>query len=173
MDDPIAPQRQSGPKKSRRFLLGVFLFLMLAVVSTVGACAWYFWSHPCEVDTVRDASALLVTKRNTYDDAYQFATTVSRASLEHPVNSLKMIFMDTQDMDVPACMQTAKNELIDYMRTVNRAFDAYRAGESDPAVRELINQAETHYDNFAVELKAVNRCAPLCIPYLSTARLRR
>lgn len=131
---------------------------------------WYFSSHPCEVLTVKDVSGRLITKRNMYDHAYQFATTVSRTSLEHPVNSLKLILMDTQDIEVPACMQTAKGELIDYMGKVIRAFGAYGAGEEDNVIWDLINQAEMHYDNFAAELEAVNKCAPFCIPYVSGAR---
>ena len=172
MNDLESPLSEGSVKRFHRFLLLTTFLVMLVLVSFAATYAWYFWTHPCEVETVREASARLVTKRNTYDHAYQFATTVSRTSLEHPVNSLKLIFMDTQDMDVPVCMQRAKEELIEYMGTVIRAFDAYGAGEADPAIWDLINIAETHYDNFSAELEAVNKCAPYCFPYISSARLR-
>ena len=72
--------------------------------------------------------------------------------------------MDTQQVAVPVCMRTAKNELIDYMGTVIRAFQAFGAQEDDIAVRDLINQSETHYDRFKTELDAVRECAPFCLP---------
>jgi hypothetical protein len=72
--------------------------------------------------------------------------------------------MDTNDVTVPACMQPAKNELINYMQTVIRAFHAFGAGEPDAAVRELIAQSNNHYLNFTAELDAVNKCAPFCFP---------
>jgi len=72
--------------------------------------------------------------------------------------------MDTQEIVVPACMQTAKNELINYMGTVISAFQAYRAGEADATIRGFIKQSDTQYANFNAELKAVNKCAPFCLP---------
>jgi hypothetical protein len=61
-------------------------------------------------------------------------------------------------------MRTAKNELIDYMGTVIRAFQAFGAQEADSTVRDLIDQSEMHYDDFKMELDAVRECAPFCIP---------
>ena len=72
--------------------------------------------------------------------------------------------MDTQEVGVPACMQTAKTELINYMDAVIRAFHAFGALEADETIRGLKNQSEKHYDNFITELEAVNECAPFCIP---------
>ena len=169
----LSLRKQPDAGRSRRFLLPAIGLLALVFIAVGGAYTWYLWSHPCDVDAVREASARLITKRNTYDHAYQFATTVSRTSLEHPVNSLKLIFMDTQDMNVPACMQTAKDELIAYMGTVIRAFGAYGAGEANSMIQDLIDQAEIHYDNFTAELEAVDKCAPFCIPYVSSARPRK
>jgi hypothetical protein len=173
MKNSLLPPVQNAAEKSSRFLLPVILVLVLVLVSAAGIYTWYFWYRPCEVNALREASTFLLTQRNTYDEAYQFATTASRTSLEHPVSTLKLILMDTQPVEVPSCLQTAKDELIDYMGTVIRAFGAYGAGEADQVIWDLINQAETYYDNFAAELEAVNECAPFCIPYVSRARLRR
>jgi hypothetical protein len=113
---------------------------------------------------VKDASARLIRQRNSYDHAYQFATGASRTAVVRPVAELQQILMDTQDVPVPACMRTAKAELINYMGTVIRAFLAYGAEESDATVRGLIDQSEAYYDNFNTELEAVDECAPFCIP---------
>jgi hypothetical protein len=72
--------------------------------------------------------------------------------------------MDTQAVDVPLCMQTAKHELLDYMATVIRAFQAFGVGEQNATIRDLLGQSDRHYTNFRKELDAVNKCAPFCIP---------
>ena len=107
---------------------------------------------------------MLVTQLTMYDGVFQVAVTASRTSPDHPVNTLKQIFMDTQEMPVPACMRTAKNELLNYMGAVINAFQSYRAGEADATVRGWIKQSDAEYTNFQAELKAVNKCAPFCLP---------
>ena len=80
------------------------------------------------------------------------------------MTELQQILMDTQELVVPACMHTAKDELIQYMATVIRAFLAHGTQETSAVVRSLINESEAHYENFRMELKAVRGCAPFCIP---------
>lgn len=75
------------------------------------------------------------------------AITAFRTSPDHPVNTMKQIFMDTQEVPVPACLQTAKDELINYMGTVILAFQAYREGEADARVRDLISQSNAQYEH--------------------------
>jgi hypothetical protein len=159
MDNPALLDARKPMQKLRRFLL--LLILLVAATSTY---AWYSIYRACEVSAVEKASVLLVRQRDRYDHTYQFATSASRDATVRPVAELQQILMDTQQVGVPVCMQTAKDELIDYMGTVIRAFDAFGAQETDSTVRELINQSETHYDNFATEVEAVKACAPLCIP---------
>jgi len=120
--------------------------------------------NPCEVASVKETTTILVTQLTMYDGVFQVAATASRTSPDHPVNTLKQIFMDTQEISVPACMRTAKNELINYMGTVISAFQAYRAGDADTTVRGLIEQSDMQYADFKAELKAVNECAPYCVP---------
>jgi hypothetical protein len=116
------------------------------------------------MNAVKEASARLVRQRDSYDHTYQFATSASRDAVVRPVAELQQILMDTQDVAVPACMNLAKAELIDYMGTVIRAFQAFGAQETDAIVRDLIDASEKHYDNFTAELDAVNACTPFCIP---------
>lgn len=165
MDNPALLETQDTVQKSSRFLLPVSALIVLLIVAAVGTYTWYYLYNPCEVNAVKDTTAFLISQRNSYDNAYQFAATASRASLDRPVNTLKQIFMDTQEVIVPACMQTAKNELINYMGSVIRAFQAFGAQEADATIRDLVNQSDTHYENFTAELEAVNKCAPFCAPW--------
>ena len=151
-------------EKSNRFRWLAATLTALIFLAAVSTYAWVYRWNPCEEQAVKEASAFLTAQLAMYDGQYQFTTTVYRSGLDAPVYKLQQIFMNTQAVEVPACMQSAKNELLDYMRTVIRAFDAFGAGEEDTTIRELIDQANTHYDNFNAELEAVDRCAPFCLP---------
>jgi hypothetical protein len=161
---PMDLQQQSKPKdilrKSLRYLVPVLIF----VAAAVGAYTWFSLIRPCEATVVERASVLLIDQRDRYDHTYQFATSASPDAVIRPVAELQQILMDTQDVAVPACMQTAKTELVHYMGTVIHAFVAYGAREPETAVRKLIIESEMYYDNFNTELEAVKECAPFCIP---------
>jgi len=150
-------------QKSRRFPFLVSVFIVLFIVITAGAYTWYSLSSSCEVDAVEEVSTILISQVKMYDNVYQSATAATQTSVVVPLAVLQQILMDTQQVAVPACMQTAKTELINYMKTVIRAFMAYSAQEANTVVRGLIEQSETHYANFSTELKEVKKCAPYCI----------
>jgi hypothetical protein len=152
-----------------RWLMGALLVLLVGGTA-LGAYTRYFLRASCAVDAVQEASVFLTTQLNLYDRVYQVAVTASRTAPDHPVNTLKQIVMDTQEVAVPVCVQTAKNELTNYMSTVILAFQAYRAGEADATVRRLIEQSETQYLNFKAEMRAVNECAPYCLPSFGELR---
>ena len=164
MSNPAQLKAQGTAQKSNRFLWLASILIVLLVIAPVGIYTWRYLYNPCEVGAVKEASTILVTQLTTYDGVFQVAATASQTSPDHPVNTLKQIFMDTQEISVPACMRTAKNELINYMGTVIGAFQAYRAGEADATIRGLIKQSDGQYANFKAELKAVNKCAPYCFP---------
>jgi len=165
MDNPAPLKaRATVQKKLRRFLLPASLLIVLFIVAAAGTYAWYSLVRPCEVTAVEEASALLFSQLKRYDDVYQVATAASRTSVVLPVSVLQRTLIDTQQVVVPACMQTAKDELLNYMGTVIRAFQAYGVGETDATVRGLIDESETHLDIFRTELKTVKECAPYCIP---------
>ena len=157
-------ETQEPVQKSNRFLLLASVLIVLLIVAAVGMYTWFFVYNSCEVDAVQEASTILVTQLKTYDGVFQVAATASRTSPDHPVNTLKQIFMDTQEISVPSCMKTAKTELINYMETVISAFQAYRAGEAEATILGLVKQSDAQYANFKAELKAVNKCAPYCFP---------
>lgn len=149
-------------KKPRRFLWSVGALILFVIIASV-TYAWYSLQRSCEVNAVEEASARLVRQRDSYDHSYQFATSASRDAVVRPVAELQQILIGTQEVAVPVCLQTAKDELISYMGTVIRAFQAYGAQEPDATVRGLLDQSNTHYNNFHTELDVVNKCAPLCL----------
>ncbi len=165
MENPTPLETPQIIQKAKRFLLPASVLIVWLVVAAVCIYTWMYLYNPCEVSDVEDASAFLVSQLKTYDASYQFATTVYRAGLTRPVNDLQQIFMDTQSVAVPVCMQTAKKELLGYMETLIGAFQAFRAEETETKIRGLLSQSDTHYDNFTTELEAVRECAPFCAPW--------
>ena len=138
------------------------LIALLLIVAT-GTYTWFSLRSSCEVHAVEDASAFLISQLNVYDRLYQVAVTASRTMPDHPVNTMKQVMMDTQEVDVPRCVRAAKTELLSSMGTVILAFDEYRAGKEDASVSSLIRQSDVQYANFRAELRTVNQCAPNCL----------
>ncbi|MEO8354574.1 MAG: hypothetical protein ABI621_01540 [Chloroflexota bacterium] len=165
MENPPPLETPQTIQKAKRFLLPASVLIVVLIIAAAGIYTWMYLYNPCEVSDVEDASAFLVSQLKTYDASYQFAATVYRVGLTRPVNDLQQIFMDTQAVAVPACMQTAKKELLHYMGAVISAFQAYMQEETEPKIRGLLNQSNTHYDNFTTELEAVKECAPFCAPW--------
>lgn len=165
MAENYSPLETQGSKqRPSRYRWSASVLMVLFIVAAVATYAWYYLRSSCEVNAVQEASAILVIQTKSFDGVYQVATSASPTSLISPVSVLQQILMDTQEVAVPACMKTEKSELINYMGTVIRAFQAFAARETDATVRDLITQSNKHYDNFFAELKAVNKCAPYCIP---------
>lgn len=162
MDTSTPQGASSPPPRSRRYVWGVALGLVALLVAGTGAYRWYARYVPCEVSDVEESSIFLTTQLNSYDRVYQVAVSASRDSLDLPVVTMQQILVDTQQVPVPGCMQTAKLELISYMEVVIRAFRAWGAGESDRQIRDLLDQSLAHYGKFRRELKAVDECAPFC-----------
>jgi predicted PurR-regulated permease PerM len=164
MENPLPLKAPYTMQRLRRLLRPASILVALLLVAAVGAYAWFFVFHPCELNVVEEASVLLFSQLNRYEDVYQVAISASPRSVVLPVSVLQQILMDTQQVAVPSCMQSAKGELLNYMRTIIRAFDAYAAQEPDATVRGLVDAAVTHLHNFDTELEAVQECAPYCLP---------
>jgi len=145
-----------------RWLAGILIVLF--ILTPLGIYGWRYLYNPCEVEAVEQASAFLNIQLKTYDGVYQVATTAARDAPDHPVTVLQQILMDTQEVAVPACLQTAKSELVNYMGTVILAFQSYRAGEADAKIFRLVRQSDEQYGNFQAELKEIKKCAPYCLP---------
>ena len=152
-------------KYPRRYVLRIGMVIVLFVFAVAGVTSWYFFSNPCEADDVEQAAALLVIQMRQYDNVYASAANGTRTSIEYPVTVMQQILVDTQGIDVPVCMHTAKNELIDYMGDAIRAFKAFQAGEPNGTIQSFLDSSYAHVRAFRVELDAVKECVPYCAPW--------
>ena len=144
--------------------LAVVVFLVL-VVTVGGLYGWHAYTRPCEIGAVQEASALLVSQMKMYDNVYVSAAAApSRGSTIYPVSVMQKILADTQQVEVPACMGTAKTELIGYMGDAIRAFHAFEAQEGNTAIKGWLDSSYAHVRVFIQELDDVKACAPYCWP---------
>jgi hypothetical protein len=164
MNNSAGLNSQEPVRKSNYLRWLAAALIILLILAPLGIYGWRYLYNPCEVEAVEQASAFLNIQLKTYDGVYQVATTAARNAPDHPVTVLQQILMDTQEVAVPACLQTAKSELVNYMGTVILAFQSYRAGEADAKIFRLVRQSDEQYGNFKTELKAIKECAPYCFP---------
>ena len=162
MNVPELPETQEPVKKPNRIFVLAGALTALLLLSVAGVYGWRNLLNPCEVADVEQAATFLGVQLSAYDDLYRFTTTVYQGGINSPVSKMQQIFMDTQSAAVPACMQTAKDELLSYMGTVIRAFRAFEAGEAESTVRGMVDESNTHYDLYRSELEEVRACAPFC-----------
>lgn len=157
MSDP------QGPVRRNRVL---WLFVGAVVASLLVAASAYVHSlsASCDPEAVEQASAVLFTQMTRYDDVYVSATNGTRDSIDYPLEVMKQILMDTQQVPVPACLQMARSELVDYMRNVIHAFQAFKAGEADLTIKGYLDESHVHVRVFITELERVEKCAPICLP---------
>ena len=150
-------------KISRRLLVIVVSSLLLFVVASGGIYIWRNLQPGCEINDVQNASELLISQMRMYDDVYVSAAAApSHGSTIYPVSVMQRILMDTQQVDVPVCMRTAKGELIGYMGDAIRAFHAYEAQEDNATVKSWLDGSYAHVRKFIQELDDVEKCAPIC-----------
>lgn len=148
--------------KFRRAALWAGLIVLLAAIGT-GIHARQSLARSCEVQAVQEAASVLVSQMRMYDDVYVSAANGTRTSLEYPLTVMQETLMDTQQVEVPTCLQTAKDELVNYMAGALRAFRAFTAGEPETTIQGHLDDSYTHVRIFLTELEAVRKCAPLCI----------
>jgi len=140
------------------------VIVLLLIVAFGGVHGWYGYFRPCEVGAVKDASALLVSQMRQFDDVYiSTAAAPTRNAITYPLTVMQQISVDTQQVEVPHCMRTAKNELIGYMGDAIRAFRAFEAQEGDAAIKNWLDSSHAHVRTFRMELETVQACAPTCM----------
>lgn len=165
IDGPASLASKDAVKKLPRLILRMGLFIALLAFILGGTFFWYSLNNPCDAKAVQKTSAMLMIQMRRYDDVYMVTTGASPTLVLLPVSALQQIYMDTQQIPVPACMKTAKDELLGYMRGGIRAFEAYAAGEKDAIIIDLLDESYGHVQVFFRELEKVKTCAPLCPPW--------
>lgn len=138
------------------------LSVVVCIIVVAGGVGWHYFYGPCGVARVRDAERTLREEFQIYDDAYNIAASTARISLAQPVAELQKIQREAEKIEVPACMETVKNELVLSIDSAVKGFLAFMQEESDSSVRSLMDLSVDHMGNFNDEMDKVNECKPFC-----------
>ena len=147
-----------------RWWMGASLFLI--VVAVGGLLMRAVVARSCQVEAVNEATSILMSLTDRFDDVYSSAANGTPDSLEYPLSVMQQILMDTRQVETPACMKSAQDELVGYMDAVIRAFWAYTAGESESVIQSHLEDSYFHIKTAALEMQEVKQCAPYCVSLL-------
>jgi hypothetical protein len=161
MDNLEQREKQLKQRKTLSDLL-IVLVAALCILVIGGGVGWHYFYGPCGVTRVEDAGHVLRDQVQVYDDAYNIAASTARISLAGPVAELQRILRETENIEVPSCMEKAKNELVLSIDDSVKAFLAFMSEESDIAVGSLLDSSVTHLGNFNKEMDVVDACKPFC-----------
>lgn len=148
-----------------RWVVGALVFLVILAAGRQLALSQL--ARSCEVEAVKEATAVLVSLTDRFDDVYSSAANGTPTSLEYPISVMQQTLMDTQQVELPACMENVRYELVGYMDAVIRAFRAYAADEPNANVEANLENSYSHIKDATQELDRIEQCAPYCLP-LST-----
>lgn len=154
------PTRNSARPGRLLFVAGIPVVLL--IVAAVSIYTWLYLYGPCGVKQVESASAELLAQMNQFAAAYQSAPAMVPVALIGPMTQMQQTLMETREVPVPACMQTARNELSASMEAAIRALLAIMESSPEATVTGLMDESSARLQNFVTELEAVNKCAPLC-----------
>jgi hypothetical protein len=164
MREPIIDRRaQIENQKQQRFLAGllmVLLFLCLGMTALGGR--WYYLHGPCGVARVEESSHTLSNQFQVFNDAFDIAKRTSRIALSGPIAEIQKIKRDTEEIQVPACLEPAKRELMTSIEKSLDGFQAFLAEEADARVAAHLNESVDHMGIFNRTLITVSECAPFC-----------
>ena len=162
METSPSSETPQAPDRSMRLLLIVGVPMVLLIVAAVGGYTWFALYGPCTVNSVETASNTLLGQLTQFDLVYQSIPSRTPVMIIGPMTQMQQILMDTKETAIPACMQTARNELITAMETLIRALLAIMESQPETTIQDLTEKSTSHLDNFTSELEIVNKCAPFC-----------
>ena len=88
MENPAPLETPEPARTASRFLLPAGVAAILLIVIAASAYAWYSLNSSCDLTSVREASAVLLSQMKVNAKEYQFIVTAERASLVRPVGVL-------------------------------------------------------------------------------------
>jgi hypothetical protein len=148
-------------EKTMKRIIAVIVSL---VVVLGGAFGWFYMYGPCGVQRVTEAVEQMQVKADEFDDALTVASSTARISLSGPVAQLQTIRRETDNIAVPACLQTAKNLTVSGMQSYIDSLISFMGEVDDFTVNAQMTQGNNYLSQAVAELEDVSVCAPFCNP---------
>ncbi len=161
MDDIEQCEQRMKQHQGLKDLLTV-LSILLGIVLIAGGVGWHYFYGPCGVARVNEASQKLSKQAQIYNDAFNIASSTPRIALAGPVADLQRIQRETEDVQVPKCLETAKQELVWSIDAAVKGYLAFMGDESDNKVSNLMSMSTNHFMKLSDELLRIDDCKPFC-----------
>jgi hypothetical protein len=118
----------------------------------------------CPQEKVLQANHDLATLLERFNDIDKVANVTSRIALPPVIDNMQQIKRDTNDFELPGCMEPARNYLILYMESEIDGFIVFLAQNSNSQANSYFERSLTYIQKLADELDRVNNCTPNCEP---------
>lgn len=159
---PVAPSPVVVTKKGGKTLLIILVIIVLVLGLGGGSFGWYYYYGPCGKARVEEAGEKISDTLDRWGDAEKIASSTSRISLSGPVADLQEIRRDTGNLEVPQCLETAREKLVLAMDSSIEGYLAFMSNESDFNVSAHFKLAATRLSELTEEMLRVRGCAPFC-----------
>ncbi|MGE5374110.1 MAG: hypothetical protein ACM3XO_03565 [Bacteroidota bacterium] len=133
--------------------------IALAVVGLV--FGWFYIYGPCGTNVVGRSISELQNADSRYADAFQVASTSSRAEFAGSISRLQKIEQATGRIHVPACLEPAK---IIFVKGMQEGIAGLTASSRQSEVAKgHLHSSTSLLKSGTSELVTISECAPFCI----------
>jgi len=153
------------PKKSKgipKWVLAVVMLPIIGLILVVGGFVWYYYYGPCGIQRVQESTQQLLDIQKRWDSSLILATNSSRLVLTEPLVKLNDIRQELIIIPVPTCMQSAKQNLHNSMRTTIEAYISFLQYVSENDIRQKFNIAAKEMGEYVRKMQEIQNCAPFC-----------
>jgi hypothetical protein len=136
--------------------------LIVVVVAALLAGGYYYLEGPCGTNRVTRARIATGALISRWIDIEQIAASSPRIALAGPVRELQDARQAVTRLDVPACMQPTKENMLIAMQSSIDGYLAFMGQDDDYQVSLYFDSATEHMKVVTDNIATVKRCAPFC-----------
>lgn len=139
----------------------LFLFAFLSLI-LIG-CGISTEDSYCPYDLTNESIDQLTLLHDAFIDSYNVAGATGRAYLAPPVLAMQETKQKVSALDVPLCLEKAKNDLITGMEYSINGYLAFMKEEGNIAVNEEFENGDKFIDFFYSDISKIRGCLPDCV----------
>jgi len=87
-----------------------------------------------------------------FDDASQLASNIPAQQLAEVISNLQRIRRDTEDAQIPACLETLKTHQLNHMNLMIQTLLAFVGGANQEALKNGLEMARQEHDLYSLEI---------------------
>jgi hypothetical protein len=119
-------------------------------------------SNYCNMADINNAINELSAITKRLHDALNTANSTNRTELSNPIDVLKQIKSDTENLEVPQCMQPIKEKYIKSMDYDIQGYSAFMKDANDTRVNDYSDQSQECRKEVETMLNEIIKCDPNC-----------